>query len=185
MSSILESRPRQRRQPPTDVIVKAACPHDCPDTCAIRVTVRDGVAIKLQGDPDHPPTHGALCTKVSRYTERTYHPERVLHPLRRVGPKRAGQAAALRARQLGRGARRYRWPPGVDRAARSAGDPAVQLCRHDGHAAGRKHGPALLPPPRRVAARPHDLLERRWRSAGRHLRRQGRHAPRALSRAAG
>ena len=75
-----------------DRIVRGACPHDCPDTCALRVTVRDGVAIKVQGDPDHPPTHGVLCTKVARYTERSYHPERVLHPLRRVGPKRAGEA---------------------------------------------------------------------------------------------
>ncbi|MET0334398.1 MAG: molybdopterin oxidoreductase family protein [Rhizobacter sp.] len=72
-------------------IVHAACPHDCPDTCAIRVTVEDGRAVKVQGDPDHPPTHGALCTKVSRYPERTYHAERVLHPLRRVGPKGSGQ----------------------------------------------------------------------------------------------
>ena len=72
------------------VTVRAACPHDCPDTCAIRVTVQDGRAIKVQGDPDHPPTHGALCTKVSRYPERTYHPERVLHPLRRVGHKGSG-----------------------------------------------------------------------------------------------
>jgi anaerobic selenocysteine-containing dehydrogenase len=71
--------------------VAAVCPHDCPDTCAIRVTVQDGRAVRVQGDPDHPPTHGALCTKVSRYTERTYHPERVLQPLRRVGPKGAGR----------------------------------------------------------------------------------------------
>src|SRR5690349_15451210 len=71
--------------------VRAACPHDCPDTCAIRVTVQDGRAVKVQGDPDHPPTHGALCTKVSRYAERSYHPERVLHPMKRVGPKGAGQ----------------------------------------------------------------------------------------------
>ena len=71
--------------------IHAACPHDCPDTCAIRVTVDKGVAIKVQGDPDHPPTHGALCTKVSRYPERTYHAERVLHPLKRVGPKGRGQ----------------------------------------------------------------------------------------------
>jgi anaerobic selenocysteine-containing dehydrogenase len=71
--------------------VRAACPHDCPDTCAIRVTVQDGVAIKVTGDPDHPPTHGALCTKVSRYPERTYHPERVLHPMKRVGPKGSGR----------------------------------------------------------------------------------------------
>jgi anaerobic selenocysteine-containing dehydrogenase len=71
--------------PPT--LVRAACSHDCPDTCAMHVTVQAGWVIRIQGDPDHPPTHGALCTKVSRYAERTYHPERVLHPLRRVGSK--------------------------------------------------------------------------------------------------
>ena len=57
----------------------------------MRVTVQDGVAIKVQGDPDHPPTHGALCTKVSRYPERTYHAERLLTPLRRDGPKGSGR----------------------------------------------------------------------------------------------
>ncbi|HEX5634100.1 MAG TPA: molybdopterin-dependent oxidoreductase [Gemmatimonadales bacterium] len=71
--------------------VRAACPHDCPDTCAMRVAVQDGRAVRVQGDPEHPTTHGALCTKVSRYPERTYHPERVLHPLRRVGPKGSGR----------------------------------------------------------------------------------------------
>jgi anaerobic selenocysteine-containing dehydrogenase len=71
--------------------VHAACPHDCPDTCAIRVSVADGKVVRLQGDPDHPPTHGALCTKVSRYAERTYHAERVLQPLKRVGPKGSGR----------------------------------------------------------------------------------------------
>lgn len=71
--------------------VHAACPHDCPDTCAIRVTVEDGVATRVQGDPDHPPTHGALCTKVARYTERVYHPDRLLYPLRRTGRKGSGR----------------------------------------------------------------------------------------------
>ena len=75
----------------TTRIVRGACPHDCPDTCALRITVQDGRAVKVQGDPDHPTTHGALCTKVSRYTERTYHAERVLHPLRRVGAKGEGR----------------------------------------------------------------------------------------------
>jgi len=51
------------------------------------VTVENGVAVRVQGDPEHPTTHGALCTKVSRYTERSYHPERVLTPLKRVGAK--------------------------------------------------------------------------------------------------
>jgi anaerobic selenocysteine-containing dehydrogenase len=76
-------------------IVQAACPHDCPDTCAMRVTVeqRAGVrvAVHLAGDPDHPPTGGTLCTKVARYLERTYHPDRILRPLRRIGKKGAGR----------------------------------------------------------------------------------------------
>jgi len=75
--------------------VRGACPHDCPDTCALRITVQDGRVVKVQGDPDHPPTHGALCTKVSRYAERTHHPDRVLHPLKRVGPKGSGQFARI------------------------------------------------------------------------------------------
>jgi anaerobic selenocysteine-containing dehydrogenase len=54
-------------------------------------TVDNGIAVKVQGNPEHPPTDGVLCAKVSRYTERTYHPERLLQPLRRVGPKGAGR----------------------------------------------------------------------------------------------
>ena len=75
--------------------VRGACPHDCPDTCALITTVEDGVAIRVQGNPEHRHTDGALCTKVSRYTERTYHPERILHPLKRVGPKGSGQFAPV------------------------------------------------------------------------------------------
>ena len=71
-------------------VVRGGCPHDCPDTCATLVTVRDGRAIRIQGDPDHPFTSGFLCAKVNRYLERTYHPERLLRPLRRVGPRGRG-----------------------------------------------------------------------------------------------
>ena len=76
--------------------ILGACPHDCPDTCSLLTTVQDGVAVKVQGNPNHPLTDGVLCTKVSRYTERTYHPERVLHPLKRVGPKGSGQFERVR-----------------------------------------------------------------------------------------
>ena len=72
-------------------VVRAVCPHDCPDTCALHVTVQNGRVTRVAGDPDHPPTHGALCTKVSRYAERTYHPDRVLTPLKRVGKKGEGR----------------------------------------------------------------------------------------------
>ncbi|MCE3272994.1 MAG: putative molybdopterin oxidoreductase [Ramlibacter sp.] len=72
-------------------LVRGACPHDCPDTCALVTTVQDGIAIKVQGNPDHRPTAGVLCNKVSHYAERTNHPDRVLQPLKRVGPKGSGR----------------------------------------------------------------------------------------------
>lgn len=75
----------------TSHVVRGGCPHDCPDACAMLVTVESGRAVKVAGDPDHPFTRGFLCTKVNRYIERTYHRDRLLHPMRRVGPKGSGQ----------------------------------------------------------------------------------------------
>ena len=73
-------------------VVKAACPHDCPDTCAMLVTVEDGRAVKVTGDPNHPFTRGFLCTKVANYEQRT--PD---------VPQASGSEgrAPLRAHQLG------------------------------------------------------------------------------------
>ncbi|MCZ7566828.1 MAG: molybdopterin oxidoreductase family protein [Burkholderiales bacterium] len=71
-------------------VARLACPHDCPDTCALEVTVQNGVAVEIRGG-DMPFTHGVLCTKVAKYLERTYSSERVLHPLKRVGRKGAGR----------------------------------------------------------------------------------------------
>src|SRR4051812_5911598 len=72
--------------------VKAVCPHDCPDTCSIDVTVDDvsGQAVKLRGNPDHAFTAGFLCAKVNRYLDRVYHPERLQYPQRRIGEKGSG-----------------------------------------------------------------------------------------------
>ena len=86
-----DSPPNNSPQGDTLQHIKGACPHDCPDTCSLVTTVLNGVAIKVHGNPDHPQTRGVLCNKVSRYSERTYHPERLLHPMRRVGPKGSGQ----------------------------------------------------------------------------------------------
>src|SRR3954468_21868467 len=70
--------------------VKAACPHDCPDACGVLITVEDGRATKIQGDPSHPVTRGFLCAKVAKYLDRVYSPQRVLYPMKRVAPKGSG-----------------------------------------------------------------------------------------------
>jgi anaerobic selenocysteine-containing dehydrogenase len=94
--------------------VRAACPHDCPDTCAILVTVDNGVATEVKGDPEHPTTAGVLCTKVSRYVERTYHPDRVLYPMRRVGRKGEGKFE------------RITWQQAIDEIATRLGEIAAR-----------------------------------------------------------
>lgn len=57
----------------------------------MRVTVENGRAIKVSGDPEHPPTQGVLCTKVTRYAERVHHPKRLTQPMKRVGRKGEGR----------------------------------------------------------------------------------------------
>ncbi len=73
------------------LLVRGACPHDCPDTCATLTEVRDGRAVSFTADPDHPITQGWLCAKVRPYLDRVYSPDRLRHPLRRVGPKGSDQ----------------------------------------------------------------------------------------------
>jgi anaerobic selenocysteine-containing dehydrogenase len=77
-----------------DRAVRVVCPHDCPDTCSMVVTVRDGRAVDLRGDADQPFTRGFLCQKVTRYLERVYHPDRLKYPLKRVGSKGEGRFPA-------------------------------------------------------------------------------------------
>ncbi|MDR6116933.1 anaerobic selenocysteine-containing dehydrogenase [Aeromicrobium sp. SORGH_AS981] len=74
-----------------ELTVLGACPQDCPDTCAMVVTVRDGVAVDVAGSKEQPYTNGGLCVKVDNYLDKVYHPDRVLYPLRRTGPKGAGE----------------------------------------------------------------------------------------------
>jgi anaerobic selenocysteine-containing dehydrogenase len=68
-------------------VIHAACPHDCPDACGVLITVEDGRATGLRGDPAHPVTRGFLCGKVAKYLDRVYSPDRVLYPLKRIAAK--------------------------------------------------------------------------------------------------
>ena len=76
-------------------VVHAACPHDCPDACGTLITVEDGRATRIQGDPAHPITQGFLCAKVAKYLDRVYSPDRVLYPMRRIKAKGVGGADAF------------------------------------------------------------------------------------------
>ena len=74
------------------LVVRGACHHDCPDTCAWLVTVANGKVVRFEGDPHHPLTRGELCPRMSGYPDDvTFNPDRILHPLRRTGKKGEGR----------------------------------------------------------------------------------------------
>jgi anaerobic selenocysteine-containing dehydrogenase len=76
-------------------VVHTACPHDCPDACSVLVTIEDGRATRVAGNPDHPVTRGFLCGKVAKYLDRVYSPDRLLYPMRRIAPKGVAGAQAF------------------------------------------------------------------------------------------
>jgi anaerobic selenocysteine-containing dehydrogenase len=72
-------------------VLRSVCPLDCPDACAVLITVEGDRVTRLQGDPAHPITRGFACAKTHRYPERQHHPDRLTHPLVRAGAKGDGR----------------------------------------------------------------------------------------------
>jgi anaerobic selenocysteine-containing dehydrogenase len=68
-----------------------ACPHDCPDTCAMVYEVDGDRLVEVRGNKDHPVTRGTLCVKLKDFHDHHANPERLLYPLRRTGPKGSKQ----------------------------------------------------------------------------------------------
>ncbi len=95
-------------------VVHAACPHDCPDACGVLITVQDGRATRIQGDPSHPVTRGFLCAKVAKYLDRVYSPDRALYPLRRVKPKGPVAGEGAGATQPAEVFERITWDEALD-----------------------------------------------------------------------
>lgn len=79
--------------------IRGACPLDCPDTCAWIVTVKNGEAVGLRGDPAHPYTRGSLCNKVENYLAYARSPDRLLYPMLRTGPKGRGEFTRISWRE--------------------------------------------------------------------------------------
>jgi anaerobic selenocysteine-containing dehydrogenase len=67
------------------------CGKMCGASCGIIVTTDAGRIVKVEGDPDYPPTKGYFCVKGKAVTELIYHPDRLTKPLRRVGPRGSGE----------------------------------------------------------------------------------------------
>ena len=106
-------------------VVHTACPHDCPDACSVLVTIEDGRATRVEGNPDHPVTRGFLCGKVAKYLDRVYSPDRLLYPMRRVAPKGSAGPEAFK---------RISWDEALD-------EIAAKL-----HAASAEFGPESILP---------------------------------------
>ena len=75
---------------PPESHVETACPLDCPDACTLRITLRGGRIVRIDGSPNNEITRGYICAKVRGFDKRVYGEDRLLHPARRKGAKGAG-----------------------------------------------------------------------------------------------
>lgn len=67
--------------------VETACPLDCPDTCSLAVSVERGRVTRISGGRRHAVTADFICSKVRRFGDRVYGPDRLHHPGVRKGRK--------------------------------------------------------------------------------------------------
>jgi len=60
---------------------RTMCPMNChPTLCGMRVTVRDGALLAIDGDPDNPDSRGFLCVRGRAAREIVGNSQRILHP---------------------------------------------------------------------------------------------------------
>jgi anaerobic selenocysteine-containing dehydrogenase len=74
-----------------DGVFPSVCSLDCPDQCGLLVHKENGKIVRIEGDPSHPVTKGAICNKVRNLTERIYDPARLQYPMKRTGAKGEGK----------------------------------------------------------------------------------------------
>ncbi len=80
-----------KNKPGHNSVGHTVCPHDCPSACALDVDLtEDGRIGRVRGSADNTYTAGVICAKVARYSERIYHPGRLMVPQRRKGEKGEG-----------------------------------------------------------------------------------------------
>ncbi len=67
-------------------------PGDHPVGCGMFITVKDNKIVKVEGDPDHPITHGRLCPRCIALDEVVYHKDRLMSPMVRAREDRGKNA---------------------------------------------------------------------------------------------
>ncbi|RDB70722.1 molybdopterin-containing oxidoreductase family protein [Eggerthella sinensis] len=71
-------------------IVKTCCA-GCVGRCGVLAHVKNGRVVKLEGDPDHVYSKGAICAKGLSFIQALYNPNRIKYPLKRVGERGSNQ----------------------------------------------------------------------------------------------
>ena len=66
--------------------MRTSC-HGCIQMCPAIAYLKDGVVVRLEGDPEAPVSRGSLCIKGLNQLHTMYSPRRILHPLRRAGER--------------------------------------------------------------------------------------------------
>src|SRR5690606_13972401 len=67
-----------------DTVYASSC-MACPAQCGMLVKTRAGRPYKLEGNPTHPVSQGALCARGQAHYVDLYDPDRARTPLRQVG----------------------------------------------------------------------------------------------------
>jgi anaerobic selenocysteine-containing dehydrogenase len=73
--------------PTSDVWVPNVC-NLCDQNCGLRVRVLNGVVVKVEGEPNHPMSHGKICGRPNTYPMYLYNPYRVKAPMKRTNPEK-------------------------------------------------------------------------------------------------
>lgn len=89
MAGCMQEKPKEEagKDSTSDLVkMKTSC-HGCIQMCPAIAYLKDGVVVKLEGDPDAPVSRGSLCIKGLNQLHTMYSPRRVLHPLKRAGER--------------------------------------------------------------------------------------------------
>ena len=80
-----------KKQQSDGTIVVRTCgwspPGDHPVGCGMKLHIKDGRLVKVEGDPEHPISQGRLCVRCLTLPEYVHHPQRVIYPMKRVGKR--------------------------------------------------------------------------------------------------